>query len=115
MSAYAVGHLRAAAQHEDIFVYMERIQATLAPFGGQFLVHGTGVEALEGEWHGNLVVIGFPDMAKARDWYDSEAYQEILPLRTRHVAGEVVLVEGVAPGYDAADTAARLRQRHRAA
>ncbi|MET9520045.1 DUF1330 domain-containing protein [Streptomyces sp. NPDC002994] len=111
MSAYAIGHLRAAAQHEDILTYMERIQATLTPFAGHFLVHGTEVEVLEGEWPGYLVVIGFPDIEKACAWYDSEAYQEILPLRTRHITGDVILAEGVAPGYDATDTAARMRQQ----
>ncbi|MGX1880905.1 DUF1330 domain-containing protein [Streptomyces sp. NPDC055287] len=111
MSAYAIGHLRAAAQHDDVFAYMERIQATLDPFAGHFLVHGTEVEVREGEWPGYLVVIGFPDIEKARAWYDSEAYQEIIPLRTRHITGDVILAEGVAPGYDAADTAARMRQQ----
>ncbi|MBT2511896.1 DUF1330 domain-containing protein [Streptomyces sp. ISL-98] len=110
MSAYAIGHLRAIAPHEDIFEYMERIQATLDPFDGHFLVHGTEVEVREGEWPGYLVIIGFPGIEKARAWYNSEAYQEILPLRTKHITGDVVLVEGVAPGYDAAQTAARMRQ-----
>ncbi|MBT2487361.1 DUF1330 domain-containing protein [Streptomyces sp. ISL-96] len=77
----------------------------------RFLVHGTEVEVLEGEWPGYLVVIGFPDIEKARDWYDSEAYREILPLRTKHITGDVILAEGVAPGYDPADTAARMRRQ----
>ncbi|WP_327325705.1 DUF1330 domain-containing protein [Streptomyces sp. NBC_01210] len=84
--------------------------STLDPFGGRFLVHGATVELREGEWPGALVIIGFAGMAEARRWYDSEAYQELLPLRTRHMAGDVILVEGVAPGYDAAVTAARLRE-----
>ncbi|WP_434595610.1 DUF1330 domain-containing protein [Streptomyces sp. A5-4] len=109
MSAYAVGHLKPAAQHEEIFEYMERIQATLDLFGGHFLVHGTEVEVREGDWPGYLVVIGFPDLEQARAWYDSDAYQEIVPLRTRHITGAVVLADGVAPGYDAAHTAAALR------
>ncbi|GAA2953967.1 DUF1330 domain-containing protein [Streptomyces enissocaesilis] len=111
MSAYAVGHLHAAARHEDVFVYMERIQATLDPFAGRFLVHGTEVEVREGEWPGYLVVIGFPDIDQARGWYDSDAYREIVPLRTRHITADVVLADGVAPGYEAAHTAARMRQQ----
>ncbi|WP_438270646.1 DUF1330 domain-containing protein [Streptomyces platensis] len=46
---------------------------------------------------------------QARDWYASPAYLEILPLRTRHVDGDVVLVPGVPDGYDPAVTAAKLR------
>ncbi|HET6860236.1 MAG TPA: DUF1330 domain-containing protein [Streptomyces sp.] len=110
MSAYAVGHLKPAAPHEEIFEYMERIQATLDPFGGHFLVHGTEVEVREGDWPGYLVIIGFPDIEKARAWYDSDAYQEIVPLRTRHITGSIVLADGVAPGYDPAHTAAAMRK-----
>ncbi|MFF9125265.1 DUF1330 domain-containing protein [Streptomyces sp. NPDC014889] len=49
-------------------------------------------------------------MAEARSWYASAAYQEILRLRTDHVDGDVVLVEGVGPGYDPRERAAKLRQ-----
>ncbi|GGW70489.1 DUF1330 domain-containing protein [Streptomyces xantholiticus] len=111
MTAYAVAHLRPAARLDDeVFEYMERIQSTFAPYGGAFLVHGTTPEVLEGEWPGGLVVLGFPTLRDARDWYESEAYQEIAPLRTRHLAGDVILVDGVAPGYDASLTAARMRE-----
>ncbi|MFF7680930.1 DUF1330 domain-containing protein [Actinacidiphila glaucinigra] len=110
MTAYAVGHLRPARPHEEVFVYMERIQDTLDPFGGRFAVHGATVEVVEGRWPGTIVLIEFPDMERARAWYRSDAYQEILPLRTRHLHGEVVLVDGVGAGYDATRTAARLRE-----
>ncbi|MFG3504440.1 DUF1330 domain-containing protein [Streptomyces sp. NPDC047821] len=111
MPAYALGNLKPPAVLDDeVFTYMERIQATLDPFGGRFLVHGAPArEVREGEWSTALVVIGFPSMDHARDWYDSEAYQELIPLRTRHMAGDVLLIDGVAPGYDPAATAAALR------
>ncbi|MFF8842624.1 DUF1330 domain-containing protein [Streptomyces sp. NPDC015127] len=110
MTAYAVGHLYPAARLDDeVFAYMERIQSTLDPFGGRFLVHGATVEIREGTWPGGLVMVGFPGIDEARAWYESAAYQELIPLRTRHMAGDIVLVDGVAPGYDAAATAARLR------
>lgn len=82
--------------------------AALDPFGGRFIVHGATVEVLEGTWPGTIVMIGFPGMDEARDWYRSSAYQELLPLRTRNLEGEVILVNGVGPHYDAAVTAARL-------
>ncbi|WUD77832.1 DUF1330 domain-containing protein [Streptomyces sp. NBC_00510] len=110
MTAYAVGHLRPAQPHEEVFTYMERIQDTLDPFGGRFIVHGATVEVVEGRWPGTIVLIEFPDMDRARAWYGSNAYQEILPLRTRHLEGEVILVNGVGPGYDVTKTAARLRE-----
>lgn len=89
--------------------YIERIQATMDPYGGRFLVHGAEVEEVEGAWPGALVVIAFPGVAEARAWYASPAYQEILPLRTRHLAGDVIIVPGVGPEYDASATAAAMR------
>ncbi|OKK06160.1 hypothetical protein AMK26_08820 [Streptomyces sp. CB03234] len=111
MPAYAIGNLRpAAALDDEVFTYMERIQATLDPFGGRFLVHGApAMEVREGEWNTALVIIGFPSLDHARDWYDSEAYQRLVPLRTRHMSGDVLLIDGVAPDYDVTATAAMLR------
>ncbi|GAB7029801.1 DUF1330 domain-containing protein [Streptomyces sp. NPDC021749] len=109
MSAFAIAHLRPAAPHPDIAEYLERIQSTLDPFGGRFRVHNAQVEVREGEWPGFVVVIEFPGIEEARAWYDSPAYQEILPLRTRHIEGDCVLVPGVADGYDASATATARR------
>ncbi|MFC9584184.1 DUF1330 domain-containing protein [Streptomyces yangpuensis] len=109
MTAYAIAHLRPQTMNEDVLAYIEAIQSTMDPFGGRFLVHGKEVEVLEGPFPGTVVVIGFPDIERARAWYASDAYQAILPLRTDHIAGEAVLVEGVPADYDAAKRAARLR------
>ncbi|MER7729453.1 DUF1330 domain-containing protein [Streptomyces erythrochromogenes] len=109
MTAYAIAHIRPETMNEDILTYIETMQSTLDPFGGSFLVHGKEVEVLEGPFPGTVVVIGFPDIERARAWYASDAYRAILPLRTKHIPGEVILVEGVPAGYDAAQTAAGLR------
>jgi uncharacterized protein (DUF1330 family) len=110
MPAYALAHLRTPNLHPDVLDYIERIQATLDPFGGRFLVHGAEVEVREGHWPGTVVIIEFPGVDEARAWYESPAYQEILPLRTDHIEGEAIIVDGVAPGYDPRKTAAALRQ-----
>ena len=108
MPAYAVAHLRAVDQNAETVEYVRRIDATLEPFGGRFLVHGVLPEVVEGDWPGFLVVIAFPDRDAARAWYDSPAYREILPLRTRNSDGVTLLVEGVPEGYRAASYADKL-------
>ncbi|MGW1012095.1 DUF1330 domain-containing protein [Streptomyces termitum] len=60
------------------------------------------------------MIIGFPTYARARAWYDSEPYQALLPLRTRHMPGDVLLVDGTPDGYDPAATAAALRAAYSA-
>ncbi|MEV0210182.1 DUF1330 domain-containing protein [Streptomyces sp. NPDC050788] len=109
MSAYAIAHLQEAAPHPEIADYIERITATFAPYGGRFLVHGAQHEVKEGAWPGHVVVIGFPSMADAQAWWDSAPYQEIAPLRSRHIDGDIILVPGVPDDYDATATARKMR------
>jgi uncharacterized protein (DUF1330 family) len=109
MTAYAVAHLHNTSTHEDVAGYLERIQATMDPYGGHFLIHGPNVEVVEGQWPGTLVLLEFPTLADAKGWYDSPAYREILALRTDHIRGDVILVEGVPPGHSAAKVAETLR------
>lgn len=107
MQTFAVARLSAVTLGADIVTYLERIDATLAPFGGRFVVHGGPVTVLEGCWQGDLVVIAFPDRAAAEGWYASPAYREILPLRTRNAACDVVLIDGVGEGHRATDVLER--------
>jgi uncharacterized protein (DUF1330 family) len=109
VTAYAIARLQEAAPHAEIAAYMERITGTMAPYGGRFLVHGARHEVKEGDWPGHVVVIGFPSLARAREWWDSAAYREIAPLRSRHIEGDVILVPGVAEDYDPAATARAVR------
>ena len=103
MPAYAVAHMRQVTPGPAIVKYLERIDATLAPFGGRFLVHGGRVEAVEGTWPGHLIVIEFPDRARADAWYHSTAYQEILALRTDNSRSDVIIAEGVGSNHRATD------------
>jgi uncharacterized protein (DUF1330 family) len=103
MPAYAIGHLRNVAMGPAIVEYLERIDATLAPFGGRFLIHGARPEVLEGDWRGDLIVIAFDDIERARAWYRSPAYQAIAPLRADNADGEIILLDGVDADHRATD------------
>ena len=87
MPAYAIGHLTALRMGPGVVRYLEGIDATLAPFGGRFIIHGEPPEVKEGRWDGTLIVIAFPDIEAARGWYDSPAYREILPYRADNPTG----------------------------
>jgi len=103
MSAYAVGLLKDVRFGAEIVEYLERIDATLAPYCGRFLLHGEPPEVVEGSLQHDVVVIAFPDIAVARAWYHSSAYQNILPLRTSNAISTVFLVDGLPEGHQAKD------------
>ncbi len=105
---YAIAYLREVDLGPAIAEYIERIDETLAPYGGHFLVHGGELTAAEGEWDGAIVIIEFPSTGAAREWYESPAYQAILPLRTEHSQSIAAMVEGVPTGYRAVDKLAEL-------
>jgi uncharacterized protein (DUF1330 family) len=103
MKAYAVGILKDVEVGSPIVEYLERIDATLAPFDGRFIVHGSDPELLEGRHPGAVVVIEFPDRASAMGWYRSPAYQQILPLRTNNSDSTAFIVQGVDHDHRATD------------
>jgi uncharacterized protein (DUF1330 family) len=62
MTHYAIANLSNVRMGAGIVEYLERIDATLAPFDGHFIVHGGVPEHVEGEWPGTLIVIEFPQL-----------------------------------------------------
>jgi len=76
--------------------YRAQVPATLAKYGGEFLVRGGKVEVLEGEPpFGRVVILRFASMEQARTWYRSPEYAGPLALRHRVAVSKAMLVEGV--------------------
>lgn len=107
MSAYAIAHLRTVDFNDEITEYLTRIDATLEPFSGRFLIHGKQPEVIEEPFPGMLVAIEFPDLEAAHAWYESEAYQAILALRIENSDGSTIIVDGVPEDYRAASLVGR--------
>jgi uncharacterized protein (DUF1330 family) len=59
MTAYAIAHMRHVTPGPWMIEYLGNIDATLAPFGGRFIVHDGEVEVVENDWPGHLIVIEF--------------------------------------------------------
>jgi uncharacterized protein (DUF1330 family) len=57
--------------------YKAATPGAIAAGGGRFLVRGGELAVLEGDWQpSRLVMLEFKDLAAAKLWYRSEAYQE---------------------------------------
>jgi uncharacterized protein (DUF1330 family) len=74
--------------------YAAAVPATLAPFGGRFIVRGGKTDALEGEAPKRIVMIAFDSMEKARAWWESPAYEAIKPIRHSAAVARLFFVEG---------------------
>jgi uncharacterized protein (DUF1330 family) len=76
--------------------YRKLVPASIAEFGGRFLVRGGAMEVLEGDWKPNrLVILEFPDLSGLKAWYHSPGYQQLLSLRKRTATSNFVIVDGV--------------------
>ncbi len=75
--------------------YRPLAAASIARFGGRFLVRGGKADLFEGTPEPErMVVIEFPDADTARRWYNSAEYQAALKIRKATSRGRVMLVEG---------------------
>jgi uncharacterized protein (DUF1330 family) len=45
----------------------------------------------------SIVIIAFDSVEKAREWYDSPAYEAVKPLRQSAATSRIFIAEGVAP------------------
>jgi uncharacterized protein (DUF1330 family) len=75
--------------------YRQMVPATVAQYGGRFVVRGGKTETLEGSWNpARLVVLEFDSVERAREWWACEEYREAKELRQRTARTNLVIVEG---------------------
>ncbi len=75
--------------------YKKLAGRTVTDFGGRYVVRGGKVEVLEGRRRpGRIVVLEFPTVERAKEWWRSEAYRPAKELRRGSARTEMILVEG---------------------
>lgn len=95
MSAYVVfirDEMKDQAAYDH---YLQIAVPTLAPFGGEILAANGKHEAFEGADFDGSVILRFPDMEKARAWYNSPEYAEFKAIRLNATLGRAILVDGL--------------------
>lgn len=97
--AYVVAEIQITdpVGYED---YRPLSTASIAKFGGKFLVRGgqraqhEGTDAQHNEtWR--TVIAEFPSLEHAQGWYDSVEYTEAKAIRQANSIGRLFIVEGV--------------------
>jgi uncharacterized protein (DUF1330 family) len=89
MAAYLVGHI--TVKDNGLWQeYVAGVKESLAPFEAKIVFRGQLLQVLAGQHeHDLVVVIQFLDQATLENWYGSEKYQSLIPLRDK--AADVVI------------------------
>lgn len=95
MPAYVLVHIdvKDTGPYED---YKKMAPPSIAQYGGRYLVRGPQPEILEGKWEPKrLVILEFPSVDRAREWWNSPEYAEAKAKRQSCSRGDMVLLEGL--------------------
>jgi uncharacterized protein (DUF1330 family) len=76
--------------------YLKAGPGTLAQYGGRFIARNGEKATLEGpeETH-RVIILEFPSLTKAKEWYNSKEYQDAKKLRAGASIGSLVAIDGV--------------------
>lgn len=92
------GYIVARINVTDWVPYQEYAKATpevIAQYGGKFIIRGGETVTLEGPHETDrLVVIEFPTVQRAKDFYNSPEYQAAKRLRVGAATAQFIAVEG---------------------
>ena len=68
MAAYVIADIE-VIDSAGFAQYQQKVPATIAAYGGRYLVRGGAAEVLEGSWSPKrCVVLEFPSMERAKEW-----------------------------------------------
>ena len=97
MKTYLINHLRIPGDipNDDGLTYLEKVEATVAPYGGKWLAQGAPDATLEGAWPGSVVLMEFPDRTAVSDWYNSPEYARLIEIRKRCANTRIIALEGI--------------------
>ena len=82
-----------ALAYED---YKLLTPGAVAAYNGRFVVRGAQSESLEGDWNPQrIVVLEFPSIERAKDWWHSPEYTEAKAIRQKAATTKMLVVEGM--------------------
>ena len=80
---------------EKLKEYISQVPATMAPFGAKLVCRGKVQSVLAGEAkHQIEAVFEFESASKIDEWYQSDAYQALIPAREEGANMAISILEG---------------------
>jgi len=95
MAAYIIVDVEVTdpVQYED---YKKLAAATVEAYDGRYIVRGGTAERLEGDWTPKrVVVLEFPTVERAKEWWDSEEYRPAKAMRHASATSQMIVVAGM--------------------
>ena len=84
MSVYAIGQIKKIKDKKSWEEYKKRVKLTLENYNAKVLFRGEKADSfVETTDFSEIVVIEFESKQIAKAWFESEAYQSIVPLRQK--------------------------------
>lgn len=98
MPCYVIAEMERIDDADALAPYIAGAPATVAAYGGRYVMRGVSPETLEGRDGGvRMAVIEFPDAAAARAWYTSPEYSALIPVRRSCAPSRFLILEGEPP------------------
>lgn len=96
MTAYVISEVE-TTDPALVEEYRALARESAAEFGGGYVVHNEVAEPLEGEWpeSQSIVVLSFPSVQRARDWYHSATYTRAIGIARRSMVRRIAIVAGI--------------------
>ncbi len=95
MAAYVISEVE-ILDHDLIDTYRRLAADSIEKHDGRYLVRGGPSELVEGQpLPKSLIIVEFPTMEIAKEWYRSPEYAEALKIRKKALDRRLVFVQGV--------------------
>ena len=95
MAAYLIADVD-VVDHALFEEYRAAVPATIAAYGGKYIVRGGKTEVGEGTWQPKrMIMLEFADMEKLKAWYHSKEYAPLMAMRLKAARTNMIMLEGV--------------------
>ena len=94
MSGYVIANID-VKNPESYKEYIDKVKPIVEKYGGEYLVRAGEYKVIDGEWkYPRTVIIKFSSYEKALEWYNSEEYQPIKPIRLANSVANGIIIQG---------------------
>jgi uncharacterized protein (DUF1330 family) len=97
--AYVIVTIKTILDQKAFEEYAEKVRPVLRNYEGRWVAIEPQHLTRTGNWpYVRTVIVEFPSIERAQEWYDSPEYRAIIPLRERAIDANIVMVRSLIEG-----------------